>query len=225
MAKRKSQPAPVIPDPSPPAEADKPDLSYIAEALRPLAVPCSSVEIDPANVRKHPETNLTALRGSLRAYGQRKPIVVNKRTNTIEAGNGSLVVARELGWTHIAAVFVDDDPTTATGYAISDNRTAELAEWNDVDLLAQLAALGESADADLQKMLADLAAEHAVVLPSGDDLPDINETEKFTFVVTYAAADREILTKFLMIERLSKNRIGRDVLERIKTIVAARADQ
>ena len=63
------------------------DLSGIAEQLRPLAVPCAALLRDRANARRHPELNLDAIKGSLRVYGQRKPVVVNRRTGTIEAGN------------------------------------------------------------------------------------------------------------------------------------------
>jgi hypothetical protein len=62
--------------------AAAPDLSPIAEQLRPLAVPCCKLLLDPANARRHPEPNLEALKGSLRVYGQRKPVVVNRRTGT-----------------------------------------------------------------------------------------------------------------------------------------------
>jgi hypothetical protein len=87
-----------------------PDLSPIAEQLRPLAVPCCELLLDPANARRHPEPNLEALKGSLRVYGQRKPVVVNRRTGTIEAGNGTLQAALALGWSQLAVVYVDDDP-------------------------------------------------------------------------------------------------------------------
>ena len=132
-----------------------PDLSYIAEGLRPLAVPCDSISLDPANARRHPEANLDAIRGSLRAYGQRKPIVVNRRSNIVEAGNGTLEAIRSLGWSHVAVLFVDDDPNTACGFAIADNRTAELAEW-DRDALATLLASVRADDSAVQAMLAEL---------------------------------------------------------------------
>ncbi|MDR7496824.1 MAG: DNA methyltransferase [Armatimonadota bacterium] len=119
----------------------KPDLSYIAEGLRPLAVPIDAPKIDPSNARRHPERNLQAVRASLRRYGQRKPIVVNRRTAHIEAGNLTWEVARQEGWRYIAALYVDDDPSTASGYAIADNRTAELAEWDDTRLQETLQAL------------------------------------------------------------------------------------
>ena len=99
------------------------------------------VKPDSRNARLHPERNLETIKTSLRVYGQRKPIVVNKRTGIIEAGNGLWQAAKDLGWEKIAVVYVDDDPATATGYAIMDNRSAELAEWDEEilgDLLEEL---------------------------------------------------------------------------------------
>jgi hypothetical protein len=71
-----------------------PDLSHIAAGLRGLAVPCDSLTLDPANARRHPAKNLEAVRASLRVYGQRKPLVVNRRTSAVEAGNGTLEAAQ-----------------------------------------------------------------------------------------------------------------------------------
>jgi len=46
---------------------------------------------------------------------------------------------------------VDDDPVTATGYAISDNRTAELAEWDD-EVLGRLLGELRAEDVDLHEL-------------------------------------------------------------------------
>jgi DNA modification methylase len=118
-------------------------------------VPCSQLTPDPANARRHPEPNLEALKASLRAYGQRKPVVVNRRTEAVEAGNATLQAARDLGWPHLAVVSVDDDPVTAAGFSIADNRTAELAEW-DRDALGQLLSQIKADDPLLDRMLAEL---------------------------------------------------------------------
>lgn len=122
-----------------------PPLPYIAPDLRPLAVPVSDLVLDPRNARLHPERNLAAIKASLTKFGQRKPIVVHRETGVVLAGNGLVTAARELGWTHVAAVQVDDDPATATAYGLADNRTAELASWND-QVLAEL--LQEVRDAE-----------------------------------------------------------------------------
>ncbi len=143
--------------------ADEPsDLSYIVEGLRALAVPVDQLQFDPANTRKHDELNLKAIRASLRVYGQRKPIVVNKRTGAVEAGNGTLQAALAEGWTHLAVVYVDDDPTTAAGFSIADNRTAELAEWDREALDAVLRTV-QTEDQDLADMLTRLAEEEKIV--------------------------------------------------------------
>jgi ParB-like chromosome segregation protein Spo0J len=140
------------------------DLCHIAESLRSLAVPIDSIDMDPANARKHPTENIEAIRASLRVYGQRKPIVVNRRTRTVEAGNGTLAAGRMLGWKYIAAVFVDDDSMTAAEFAIADNRTAELAEWDQAALEATLRSLVVD-DAELKKMLDDMAEDVLVPAP------------------------------------------------------------
>jgi DNA modification methylase len=114
-----------------------PDLSYIADGLRGLAVPIDSVHEDPANARKGHAVDRIAT--SLKIYGQRKPIVVNREQGfKIEAGNGTWRAAKTLGWEYIAAVCVDDDPATAAAFGIADNRLGDLSEW-DPDVLADIA--------------------------------------------------------------------------------------
>lgn len=123
-----------------------PDLAHIAEGLRPLAVPVGAVRQDPANARRHPERNLAAIKASLARYGQRKPVVANRATGLIEAGNGTWEAAVALGWPTIAVVYVEDDPASASGYAVADNRTAELAEWDDEALARTLRALRDAGE-------------------------------------------------------------------------------
>ena len=106
-------------------------MSNIIPSLQALAVPITSLVEDPENPMTHPMENLQAIAASLRLYGQRKPVVVNKRTGFVEAGNGTLVAARDLlSWSELAAVFVDDDAAVAAGFSVADNRTAQLATWN-----------------------------------------------------------------------------------------------
>jgi DNA modification methylase len=146
----------------------KSDLDHIAEQLRPLAVDIADLVLDPANARKHPEANIEAIKGSLAVYGQRKPLVVNRRTRAVEAGNGTLEAARDLGWKKIAVVFVDDDPATAAGFSIADNRTAELATW-DQEALDKLLREVRSDDERLQQMLEELARDQRVACPAVEE--------------------------------------------------------
>ncbi len=113
----------------------------INESLRPLAVPVDDLVPDPDNARDHDERNLEAIKASLTDYGQQKPIVIN-RERVVIAGNGTLQAAKELGWTEIAAVTYDG-AGLPEGFALADNRSAELARWDYRTLAVQMQSLQE----------------------------------------------------------------------------------
>lgn len=120
----------------------------IIPALAGLAVPIDSLMANPVNTRKHDKPSLDALRVSLDKYGQRKPIVVQAHGRIVRAGNGMLAAAKLLGWTHIAAVVVDEPNVDAVAYEIMDNKSAELSTWESDALALQLSSLKED-DIDL----------------------------------------------------------------------------
>ena len=95
---------------------------------------------DPANVRKHDQRNLDAIKGSLQRFGQQHPIIVDA-AGVIRAGNGRYMAMRALGWSECDIVRSELTGSEATAFAIADNRTAELATWDDDALAQQLAAL------------------------------------------------------------------------------------
>jgi DNA modification methylase len=84
---------------------------------------------------------MDAIKASLRRFGQQKPIVVDAK-GIVLAGNGTLAAARELGWREIQIVRTDLSGSQATAFGIADNRSAELAEWDEklADVLASLKA-------------------------------------------------------------------------------------
>jgi len=100
----------------------------------------ADLSLDPSNVRKHSRRNLDAIKASLRKFGQQKPIVVDAK-GIVLAGNGTLTAAQELGWTEIQIVRTELAGVEATAFAIADNRTAELAEWEEDKLNAVLKSL------------------------------------------------------------------------------------
>lgn len=104
-------------------------------------VKCDSLKFDPANARQHSDRNIETIQKSLTQFGQRKPIVVWK--DTVIAGNGTLQAALALGWTDIEITRVPDDWTKdqVTAYAVADNRTSDLASWDEEVLLDILADL------------------------------------------------------------------------------------
>jgi hypothetical protein len=131
--------------------------------LLPLATHIDQLHLDPANARKHNPKNLDAIKSSLAKFGQRKPIVVQREGMIVRAGNGTLQAARALGWDQIAAVIVTEDNSSAAQFAIADNRTAELAEWETETLATLLDGWDEQTrnalgfdQADIDQMMAGL---------------------------------------------------------------------
>jgi DNA modification methylase len=110
--------------------------------LKIETVSISTLSPDPANARKHDGRNLTAIASSLEKFGQRKPIVVTP-DSIVVAGNGTLEAAKSLGWTQIAVARTPIGWTwdQIKAFALADNRTAELAEWDDKVLAEQLLEL------------------------------------------------------------------------------------
>lgn len=108
-------------------------------------VSIDSISQDPANVRMHDERNLAAIAGSLRRFGQQTPIVIDK-ANVIRKGNGTYEAAKSLGWSHLDVVQTELEGADAVAYAIADNKTSDLSEFNFQGLAAQLRSL----DGDLQ---------------------------------------------------------------------------
>ena len=97
---------------------------------------------DPDNARKHSERNIDAIAASLTRFGQRKPLIVNGESIVL-AGNGTLQAAKKLGWVEIevSQIPIGWSWEQQRAYALADNRTAELAEWDSDKLANQLMEL------------------------------------------------------------------------------------
>ena len=112
------------------------------------------------NTRVHNKRNLEAIKKSLDAFGQTKPIVVRRETMEILCGNGTYEAACELGWKEIDCHLIDIDENRAKALMIADNKTSDLAETNEKNLLdllqemdSDLLELTGFDNAELDKML------------------------------------------------------------------------
>tara|TARA_R110000824_G_C15176764_1_gene673359 strand:- start:1220 stop:1774 length:555 start_codon:yes stop_codon:yes gene_type:complete len=101
------------------------------------SVPIHVLRQDPFNARKHSDKNIGAIKESLSRFGQTKAVVVAADGNTIIAGNCTWLAAKQLDWKRIVAVFTDLKSHEATAYAIADNKTTDMSEF-DGAVLEQL---------------------------------------------------------------------------------------
>src|SRR5918995_2272914 len=108
--------------------------------LAELRVPITSLKPFVGNPRRG---DLDGIKASLAANGQYRPVVVNRRTMEVLAGNHTLRAARELGWDELAATFVDADDELAKRIVLVDNRSSDLAGYDDVALAELLSGLPE----------------------------------------------------------------------------------
>jgi ParB-like chromosome segregation protein Spo0J len=141
------------------------------------SVAISSLEAYPTNPRRG---DIEAVKRSLDAFGQRKPIVVRRSDNVVIAGNHTLQAAQALGWDEIAVVWVDDDDVTSKAFALADNRTAELGDYDEealADLINDVGSLNpgllESSGWDDKAVQELLDRVEQVELPSDvDEVPE-----------------------------------------------------
>jgi ParB-like chromosome segregation protein Spo0J len=156
-------------------------IEKINPTLARLVMPIGKLRADPRNPRRHDDRSIAAIAESLRLFGQQKPVVV-RGDGMIVAGNGTWRAAKTLGWTRLAAVRFDRKSKAAVrGYAIADNRTAELSRWNDLELRDSLDRLSKHG-VDLGSLgfsreeYAALLERIAVQDPVGVTFPEFDES-------------------------------------------------
>lgn len=130
----------------------------IRSEIADLAKPINDFTTHPRNVR---QGDIGAICESLEAHGQYRPIVVQRSTGFVLAGNHTWMAAKQLGWQQVAATFVDCDDAQALRILLVDNRANDLAMYDDkalADVLRDLTTTELGLDGSLF---------------SGDDLDDL----------------------------------------------------
>lgn len=144
------------------------------------------VELDaitphPRNARKG---DVDAIVGSIDANGFYGACIVQRSTGHILAGNHRYMAARESGMGTVPVIYVDVDDATALRILLADNRTSDIAGYDDqalAQLLTELAADGELygtgyVESDVDALLATLedSVPEITLLPTvePDEVPD-----------------------------------------------------
>lgn len=80
---------------------------------------------------------------SVQQFGQQKPIIVTQELEVI-AGHGFLIAAMRLELPKVLIVRSNLTFDEAQAYAIADNRTSDLANWNEDELKQALSELAKA---------------------------------------------------------------------------------
>lgn len=151
----------------------------IHSTLDKLIVPIDGLKHYGKNPRRG---DVGKIADSLVANGQYKPIVVRSGANEVLAGNHTLKAAKKLGWDEIAATFVDVDDDEAARIVLVDNRTNDLATYDEAELVGLLQSLPTLdgtgfSPVDLADIIGDIQQEPAESGEGADELPQRpNET-------------------------------------------------
>jgi len=105
------------------------------ESVRQLLIPIDEVKPWPDNPRSG---DLTALKESIEVNGFYGAVIVQRSTGFVIAGNHRLQALSEMGADEVPALYVDVDDTEAARLALADNRTSDLAFYDDEQLFTLL---------------------------------------------------------------------------------------
>jgi len=174
-------------------------IMNIRPEITDLSIDITTVTPHPRNIR---QGDVGAICQSLESHGQYRPIVVQRSTGHVLAGNHTLAAARSLGWSQIAATYVECDDEHALRILIVDNRANDLATYDDTalsDLLQELAATdlgldgtlfdGDALDTLIDKIASPLTLDMADAignLPTGDR----QNATQMTFTLTLDQAEQ-----------------------------------
>jgi len=115
--------------------------SRIGSALSALTIEylaVTEIRPNPINARRHPQKQIAMLAASIRAFGFIGPVVI-KEDNSLLAGHARLEAARAVGLERVPCVKASHlSEAQARAYMLADNRMAELAEWDDKSVAAEL---------------------------------------------------------------------------------------
>lgn len=180
----------------------------IHATIAQLAVPVAGLQHYGRNPRRG---NVDLIAESLQHHGQYKPIVVRTGTMEVLAGNHTLRAAKQLGWDQIAATFVDVDDDQAARIVLVDNRSNDVAGYDETELAELLTSLpdlgGTGFDqASLDELVHGLEQEPAEAPDEADELPEPTPTIARTGdvfdlgehrVICGDATDPEVLARVL----------------------------
>jgi ParB-like chromosome segregation protein Spo0J len=169
-------------------------------------VPIADLHPHPENARRG---DVPRIMQSLDANGQFSPILINRgtrtgRPNEILAGHHLVKAATELGWQTVAVVAVDVDDESGKRMMLADNRTSDLATYDDrllVEVLASLESLhGTGFDEGDLEALESLFTDHSWEIDEKDLQDTLDEADRDGWPVVKAKLHPTLYANFEQIE-------------------------
>ena len=163
-----------------------------------------------SNPRTISEATITAVANSIREFGFRQPVVVD-REGVIIVGHARWMAAQQLGLESVPVHVMDATPQQARAYRLADNRINEMSTW-DIPLLSEeISALTDDfnlTDFGFNDIELELAEIDEFAIMSGekesdpyDESPDEMITQKLRYkvnVVFGSDDDREAFYRLLI---------------------------
>lgn len=119
---------------------------------------------------------VNAVAESILQFGFKVPIVIDTN-DVIVCGHTRLKASKKLGLETVPCIVADDlTEEQIKAFRLADNKTAELAEWDDSKLQEELKALAEM-DFDMSAFEFDVAEFEEPKEVVEDDIPDVSDCE------------------------------------------------
>jgi ParB-like chromosome segregation protein Spo0J len=100
-----------------------------------------ALKLDPQNPRLHSRKQVRQIAKSIASFGFNVPVLIDAQQSVI-AGHGRVLAAKELGWTEVPVIALEHlDAAQQRAFAIADNRLTENSTWDGRLLAAQLKEL------------------------------------------------------------------------------------
>lgn len=165
------------------------------------------------NAKKHPEEQVNYIANSIKEFGFRQPIVVDK-DNVIVIGHGRFLAAKKLGLEVLPCVRATDlSEQQIKALRIADNKTSEKGSWDDALLSEEIKSLIDDMDMtdfgfgdfELSMMTEDFEPE-----PFDDEIiKEYEETAeehlaKRRVIITYTDEQEDALKAVLGLDEIKK---------------------
>lgn len=167
-----------------------------------IMIPVGDLKPYENNARTHSESQVEQLTKSIKQFGFNNPILVQDDL-TVVAGHGRLLAAKKLGMTEVPVIKLRHlTREQVKAYVLADNKLALNAGWDDEILKAELQAIQNAGEVDMEAIgfsdaeMAQLLQEAIVDNAAAEwkDMPEYINEDKTAFrsIIIHMAGQAEV---------------------------------